>query len=55
MNYHSRRTFLRSIAITAPGLGALAPLLLRAAEKASDAQLPPFHQFTKDPRFHWFG
>jgi hypothetical protein len=36
-------------------MGALAPLLLRAAESAPDASLPPVRQLTKGPRFHWFG
>jgi hypothetical protein len=55
MKLHSRRAFLRSLAITTPGLGALAPLLLRAAETSTNEQLPPVRQLTKGPRFHWFG
>lgn len=55
MKQHSRRTFLRRLALTAPALGGLAPLLLRAAESASDVKLPPVRQLTKGPKFHWFG
>ncbi|MES2438170.1 MAG: hypothetical protein V4584_03850 [Verrucomicrobiota bacterium] len=36
-------------------MGALAPLLLRAAENAPDEKLPTVRQITKGPRFHWFG
>jgi hypothetical protein len=51
----SRRAFLRSLAITVPGLGSLAPLLVRAAESAPEEKLPSVRQITKGPRFHWFG
>jgi hypothetical protein len=51
----SRRRFLKSLAISAPALRALASQLVRAAETASDADLPPVRQITKGPRFHWFG
>lgn len=54
MNSSSRRAFLRSLALTAPSLGALGPLLLRAAENAPE-KLPPVRQITLGPRFHWFG
>ena len=55
MSSQSRRAFLRSVAIRAPGLGALAPLLLRASDSAPDEKLPPVRQLTKGPRHHWFG
>jgi hypothetical protein len=41
--------------MTAPTLGGLSPLLLRAAESVSDDKLPPVRQITKGPLFHWFG
>ena len=51
----NRRQFLRSVVSHAPALGALAPLLARAAETAPDEKLPPVRQITQGPRFHWFG
>jgi len=51
----SRRQFLKSIALSAPGLGALAPRLLQAAEISGSESLPPVRQITKGPKFHWYG
>ena len=55
MTKYARREFLRSIALTAPALASLSPLLLRAADNASEEKLAPVRQITKGPRFHWFG
>ena len=49
-----RRDFLRTLAVT-PALGALGPLLARAAETAPEEKLPPIRAITAGPRFHWFG
>ena len=51
----SRRQFLKSVALSTPALGTLAPRLLHAAETASDDALPPIRQITNGPQFHWFG
>ncbi len=55
MSAQSRREFLRSVALAAPGVGAIAPRFLWAGGNATDQALPPVRQITKGPRFHWFG
>jgi len=52
---HSRRQFLKHLALTSPALTAIAPQLLHAADTASDENLPPIRQITRGPKFHWFG
>lgn len=51
---HSRREFLKQVALSTPAL-AIAPQWLRAAESATDGHLPPVRQITRGPKFHWFG
>lgn len=55
MNVHSRRDFLRQVALAMPALGTLAPRLLQAAETGADEKLPPIRQLTQGRKFHWFG
>lgn len=49
-----RRNFLRALAAT-PALGSLGVLLARAADTATDENLPLVRAITRGPRFHWFG
>ncbi len=49
-----RRQFLRTLA-TVPALGSLGALLARAADTATEENLPPVRAITKGPRYHWFG